>query len=328
MADVETSRHIEEKAADWVARLDRGPLSEADSAALERWLDGDPRRRGAFLRANALSMMSESGQALGPDFTPQAFATPNPLRHRGMTRRKWLSGAGGAVAASLIALGVSAPAGAITTGLGEVRLVTLEDGSTVMLNSQTSVKVGYTRNERRVHLLYGEAYFTIVSDPHRAFLVEVADARLSASRAGFGVRKLDGLPVDVLVNQGSVALGRVGSPKPLVLGANTRITLPQADGALPVPQLVTGDLVTRELAWREGKIAFEGERLDQAAAQFARYSRTRIEIRDPDLASEPVTGLFSAGDPVGFSRAVAAIFDARVEQQADRVILSRRTNRT
>jgi transmembrane sensor len=76
---------------------------------------------------------------------------------------------------------------------------------------------------------------------------------------------------------------------------------------------------SRELAWREGKIAFEGERLDQAAAQFARYSRTRIAIPDPALAAEPVSGLFAAADPVGFSRAVAAIFDAKLDQNGDSI---------
>src|SRR3546814_5691662 len=47
---------------------------------------------------------------------------------------------------------------------------------------------------------------------------------------------------------------------------------------------------------------------------FARYSDTRVVIRDEALAREPVTGLFSANDPAGFSRAVASAFDAQVVQ--------------
>jgi len=53
------------------------------------------------------------------------------------------------------------------------------------------------------------------------------------------------------------------------------------------------------------------------------YSDTRIEIRDPALAREPVTGLFAASDPVGFSRAVAQVFDARLQRDGDTVVLSR-----
>jgi transmembrane sensor len=232
------------------------------------------------------------------------------------------------VATSIVALGISAPAaGAITTGLGEVRLVTLDDGSSVMLNSQTSVKVRYSDSQRRVELLHGEAYFTIVRDVNRPFLVDVAGAHLRAARAAFRVRKLDGKPVDVLVDQGGIALGTASDP--VVMQANTRLLLtPHAAGSpAPVPRTISPDLVSRELAWREGKIAFEGERLDQAAAEFARYSKTRIEIRDPALAGEPVSGLFSASDPMGFSRAIAGIFDAQIEQRGDVVILSRRTVR-
>ena len=80
---------------------------------------------------------------------------------------------------------------------------------------------------------------------------------------------------------------------------------------------------TRNLAWLEGKIAFEGEMLQDAARSFARYSEVHIEIGDPSLAKEPVTGLFAANDPIGFSRAVAAIFDGRMEQRGDKIILSR-----
>jgi len=323
MAERETSRDIDEKAADWVARLDRGRLSGEESEAFETWLRGDPRRRGALLRANAVSMLSESAQALGPDFDPQRFADfATPARPR-VSRRKVLAwaGTGGLVAASIVALGISLPAsGAIATGLGEVRLLTLDDGSTVMLNTQTRVRVRYDSGERRIELLEGEAYFTIVRD-HRPFLVDIGEARLHATQATFRVRKLGEAPVDILVDRGGVLFGAAGTQAPMVLQANTRLVVPPR-GALS-PQPVTPDLFARELAWRDGKIAFEGDRLDQAAAQFARYSNTRIEIRDPELANEPVTGLFSASDPAGFGRAVAGIFGARVEQRDNVVILSR-----
>jgi transmembrane sensor len=67
----------------------------------------------------------------------------------------------------------------------------------------------------------------------------------------------------------------------------------------------------------------EGESLREAARAFARYSDTRIEIPDAALAREPVAGLFAANDPVGFSRAIARVFDARLDQKGDLVVLSR-----
>jgi transmembrane sensor len=331
MAEPETSRDIDQAASDWTARLDRGPLTPEGEGALQAWLGGDPRRRGALLRAQAVSMISESAQALGPRFDPAAFQAPRRPAFVGLSRRQALTWTGSAVAAGgLLALGVALPsAGAvISTERGEIRLVPLKDGSTVLLNTQSSVRVRYDAGQRLVTLLRGEAYFSVARDEKRPFVVAVNGCRLRTAQAGFRLRKLDHDPVDILVNQGQVdvaVLDPVAAASPLALKANTRLILFDSAGR-PVaeqPRSITPEAVTRELAWRDGKLAFEGETLDQAAAAFARYSDTRIQIRDPSLAREPVTGLFAANDPVGFSRAIAHVFDARLERDGDDVVLTR-----
>jgi transmembrane sensor len=334
MAEYERSRCIDEQAADWVARSDRSPLSAQDAAELDAWLGADPRHRGAFLRANALAMMSESAQALGPGYDPQHFAAAtSSVGARRPSRRKLLAfaGGGGLAVTGLAALGIGAPAfGAITTRRGEVRLVTLDDGSTVVLNTETHVQVRYTDTERRVKLVYGEAYFTTVDNGRRPFVVDVAGTTLRAAPGAFRVRALDDRPVDILVHLGRVVVTVRGAPALVVMEASSRLALPVAyrSSSLPLPRTIAPDMVSRELAWREGKIAFEGTPLDQAAAEFGRYSRVRIAIADPALAREPVTGLFSAADPVGFSRAITNVFDAKMDERGDVVTLSRKADTT
>ena len=327
MAERDTHRDIDRAASDWAARLDRGPLSPDGEAALKAWLDGDPRRRGALLRAQSIALMSESAQALGPDFDPETFAEPRRPR---LSRRQALTWSGAAVAAaSLTALGVatSAAGAVIATERGEIRLVPLKDGSTVLLNTESRIRVRYDDGQRRVTLLKGEAFFSVARDEGRPFVVEVDGRRLHTVQAGFRVRKLEKDPVDLLVSQGRVdvsAAPLVGAPRAVEVSANSRLALADAlHRATERPRPVTPEAVTRELAWRDGKLAFEGETLDQAAAAFARYSDTRIEIRDPTLAREPVTGLFAASDPVGFGRAVAQVFDARLQTEGGKVVLSR-----
>ncbi len=316
MAARDTSHDIDQAASDWTARLDRGPLTPTEDQAFQAWLDGDPRCRGALLRAQAVSMMSESAQALGEGFDPVAFEAEKPAS---LSRRRALLWTGGAVAAaSAAALAVALPAAAgtvITTRRGEIRLAPLKDGSTVLLNTDSRIRVRYDRGQRHVTLLRGEAYFSVARDETRPFVVAVDGRDLRTAQAAFRVRKLDGDPVDVLVNQGRVEVGA------MALAANTRLTL--SDGQHP--QSVAPETVTRELAWRDGKLAFEGETLQQAAQAFARYSDTRIEVRDPRLASEPVIGLFAANDPVGFGRAIARVFDARLDVDGDAVVLTRNT---
>ena len=96
----ETSRDIDEAASAWTARLDRGPLTAAENQTFETWLNADPRRKGAFLRARAVSMMSESARALGPGFDPVAFAPASPPLLRRMSRRQALAWTGGATVAA------------------------------------------------------------------------------------------------------------------------------------------------------------------------------------------------------------------------------------
>lgn len=317
--------------------MDGRSLSADEEEALQRWLNSDPRNKGAMMRAQALSMMSESAKALGPGFNPAAFNAPAPAtiapRHRfaGLSRRQALGWGGGAVAAaSVAALGISLPAmgATITTGRGEIRLVPLKDGSTALLNTNSSIRIGYNATERFITVLDGEVYFSVTHDAKRPFVVEVGGKRLRTMQATFRVQKLNENPVDVLVQQGRVDLpvGDAPNSHPLSLQANMRMNLGAGStGRLQTatPQNITPETVMRELAWREGRLAFEGETLKQAATAFARYSDTHIIIPDPVLAQEPVTGLFAANDPAGFSRAIARIFDARLEQGNDRLILTR-----
>src|ERR1051326_3279502 len=69
--------------------------------------------------------------------------------------------------------------------------------------------------------------------------------------------------------------------------------------------------------------AFHGETLAAAAEEFARYSDIHIRIDDPTVGREKITGLFQAGDPIGFSHAVAVSFDLRVQVIDDEIRISR-----
>ncbi len=128
-------------------------------------------------------------------------------------------------ATTLVALGLNIPpAGAvISTGRGEIRLVPLKDGSTVLLNTASRIRVKDDAEARRVTLLEGEAYFSVARDP-RPFTVEVDGRRLRTTQAGFRVRKLGGSPVDVLVDRGQVDLAAPNRAD-VALGANTRLLL-------------------------------------------------------------------------------------------------------
>lgn len=308
----ETADAINLTAADWAARADRG-LSEAEAADLAAWLAGDPRRAGAYMRMTAVLAGTEA-------------RTTAPVDAQDLNRRQWLV-AGGALAASIVGggvwFGLNRPA-VYETRKGEKRVVALRDGSTITLNTATRVEVRYSKAQRRLRLVSGEALFDVAKDASRPFVVRAGAVSVRAVGTSFTVASGAREPVKVLVREGVVEVARSGASRTqaMRLAANTRALIEDA-AVPPVIARVESTEVNRELAWREGRLVFAGESLSQAAAQFARYSDTRIVVTDPVLAGSGVAGVFDANDPVGFAQAVAGSLDARAEVREGQVLVTR-----
>lgn len=269
-------------------------------------------------------MRSDSARALSPNYDPANFSAPAAANSRNAdSRQRWRWG--GALAASLLivvmlAVSLQMPT-AYATAKGEIHTVPLGNGATVTLNTDTRIEIHDAHGSRRIRLLRGEVLIegASASFPTR---VEVDGKHLEASSATFLVRKLEGRPAEVLVQDGHVLLAGTTQSPPLPVAPNTSASLPEGDewqlNALSLGQM------SRELAWREGKIALQGETLAEAVSLYARYSDTPIEIVDPHLARMPVTGLFAINNPLGFSRAVADVFGAQARQDGDRIVIDRR----
>src|SRR3546814_1264895 len=77
------------------------------------------------------------------------------------------------------------------TVLGERRVVTLADGSTVSLDAASEVRVAYSERARELALVRGQARFDVAHDPRRPFAVQARDQRVVATGTAFNVDLLD-----------------------------------------------------------------------------------------------------------------------------------------
>lgn len=92
-----------------------------------------------------------------------------------------------------------------TTDIGERRSITLADGSTVDLNARSRLRVEFTKGERRVELVEGQALFQVSKDKSQPFIVSSGNATVRAVGTQFDVyRKATGTTVTVL--EGRVAV--------------------------------------------------------------------------------------------------------------------------
>ncbi|MGH3430280.1 MAG: DUF4880 domain-containing protein, partial [Terriglobales bacterium] len=121
---------IDEQAAQWAVRLSAGELATAEQSAFDRWLEADPRHRGALLRSRAAWVDLDRLSALAahrepPRTAPGAAAPARSVRRPSFASRRWF------IAASLttaMAGGVSAwwwrrGGETYVSGVGEVRPV-------------------------------------------------------------------------------------------------------------------------------------------------------------------------------------------------------------
>lgn len=312
---------IEEIAAEWAVKVDAGPLEIGEEAALDAWLDADSRHLGAFARARAALAFADASR-LGRQSNRLAHASSRRrfLAVAGLTGLA-ASGAGAFFARDWVLRGFGREI--YSTRIGDTEVVPLADGSVVTLNTNSRIVVHYTKARRSVHLVRGEALFDVSQDVQRPFVVAAGATQVRAVGTSFTVQLLPDRPVQILVREGTVEVGRSDDPAtpPLRLVANTRASAPSNAPATAAP--IAEAEVSRALAWRVGRIAFEGETLKQAAAEFARYSPIKIEIDAPDVENQTVAGLFVSNDPIGFSKAVAASFKLRMEVGDQAVRLSR-----
>jgi transmembrane sensor len=211
------------------------------------------------------------------------------------------------------------------------------DGSMVTLNTDSQIRVALTDAERRVDLNQGEAYFKVAKDPKRPFVVEANGKRFVALGTEFSVRR-EGDAIKVVVTEGRVrvedaslplrgAAESPGSASPA--GGNAPIILSpgaiaRVDQGGVLVQRKTLPEAEEELTWRAGVLIFRNETLEDAIAEFNRYTTRKVVIADPSVAGLKIEGNFRLNNAPAFLELLEAGFPIRVIQESDRIVLTAR----
>ncbi|MGC3981293.1 MAG: FecR domain-containing protein [Steroidobacteraceae bacterium] len=188
------------------------------------------------------------------------------------------------------------------TTIGERRMVTLVDGSRVLLDSDCLVRVDYSQHTRQLYLERGRARFDVSHDATRPFVVTSAGRTVTAVGTAFNVETLrDQLIVTLL--QGRVMVGELADRQTVPVAA---INL-EADQQLVVERtwrpIVTGVDHDEAMAWESGQLIFKQESLANAIARINRYTRQPLQVSDA-AAGLKISGVFNAGDTMAFVDAV------------------------
>jgi transmembrane sensor len=305
---------VEQAAAEWALRH---PLDPAGKAEIEAWLAQDPAHAGALLRAMAgLSLVD---QALAPPANRVAPVRPAPP-----ARRRFLAGAGVALAASITALfgWQYWRAQHVETARGEIRRLPLADGSVAMINTDSALSVALERNIRRISLDHGQAWFQVAKDRARPFVVDAGIALVRAVGTAFSVERRD-QGVEIAVTEGTVAVWAADASGAMTIIEAGQFARFHAGATAPVVGTAPA-AITRALAWRSGEIALENETVSNAVGQFNRYNRQQLVIEDQELARQRLIGLFQIDKPGDFAATLATSFDAQVTVTPEEIRIARK----
>lgn len=276
---------IMEAAGAWVARLHADDRTPEDETRFRAWLTADPRHAEAFDR---VTLVFEAAAGLDVE------------RPRKKDRRAVLAGLG-AVCAGGVGLGLwsTARSQTIETAVGERRSVDLGSGCSLLLDTDTKVRVRHA-DSLHLQLDRGRINLTAAMLTPDGVVLEGGGCTLTATTVNADIRR-EGNGLSAAVLSGRARMDGPSGPG-VVLVAGDRV---DADGRVDRPSM---DKLT---AWRVGRLVFDEDRLDAACAELNRYSGTPL-VADPAVAGLKVSGVYQAGQSLDFARAAAQILPVSV----------------
>jgi transmembrane sensor len=293
------------QAADWLARLHADDRAAGDEAAFRVWLKADPSHQDAFERASTI------WDAVGGLREQQPALPPAPARY---SRRAVMAGGGAAILATGVTLGWrEAHAGIYQTGIGEQRRLVLDDGSRVMLDTDTRIRFRAGSDARTLSLAAGRIDLDIARDT-RPFVIEAGERRMSAQAARLDLRR-DGDRIALTTIQGSARVEASGAPVALPSGNRIAMDAGRPD-RIDRPELE--DLI----AWQSGRLAFRDETIAQAVSEMNRYTARALIVSDARVGAMRLSGVYRVGDPEAFARSLAVLLPVRVSASGDVIRIS------
>lgn len=352
-SDQERSR----EAAEWLIRLSCSTPSEDDVKAWSHWCESDQENTEAFETLAALWRATKQYPPSAQTITALLAPDSQSARIDGSSaqqsgRKIWWRAypfrmkfafallALAVLAATALIFRVGLPgwhapqSASLSSQRAQQSAVVLEDGSRVDLGGDSAVEVSYTRKQRLLTLLSGEAYFEDKQRTSWPFVVTAANVEVVAIGTAFDVEKnkdqvsvsvVEG-SVDVSVHGGTPALSqaaeKVSTPHEgavFRLKAGENLTVSTA-GAVHF-YLIAKESVT---AWREGRLEFFDAPLGHVVEAVNRYASRPLVIADPSIASERFTGTVFLSSIDGWLDSLPTVFRLTVDRsQPDAIILRR-----
>ncbi|MGO3871748.1 MAG: FecR domain-containing protein [Alcaligenes sp.] len=281
------------EAARWYLLFKSGEGSADDQRRLQQWRGANAAHEIAWQRAERLAAQFSA--------LPSAVSVPVLGRDRTFDRRAALKTVAGLLMAPTAGwlAWQAAPEWLADhrTATGETRLVRLDDGTQVWLDTASAIDVAYSGHERLLRLRAGRVLIDTGTDAipegmagHRPFLVHCAHGCVRALGTRFELRDTEPGHTHLAVMQGAVAIRPTDAPDWVqVVQAGQQTDFSSRKVHEPV------SLEAHAGGWTQGVLRARDMRLDVFLAEFGRYRPGLIRCSD-EVAALRISGAFQLND--------------------------------
>lgn len=317
-----------QEATSWFVKLEASDISDKTKADFFSWLDAAPANQQAYIEVEKLWGKLDIVKALPLETAPAGNHWYSILFSRGTTQ---------AVASSVLLVvglalfftlqSVGSSDYEYVTAIGERADFRLEDGSLLQLNTNSAVSVHMERSLRLLTLKRGEAYFDIAPDKTRPLLVQTAGGRVRVLGTRFNIRQTGPGSV-VSVIEGLVAVSAKNETSSMedpdfipdfTLAANQQTELIENQSIAAPIEVKEGTV----LAWRRGKLIYEGNTLAEVVSDLNRYFTGTIRLSEPALGELEIVGVLNLRNRTATLAALEATFGVEVFEASENLTLIR-----
>ena len=206
------------------------------------------------------------------------------------------------------------------TNSDQQKLITLRDGSTVRLNSNSTLTIEHGYNvEKRMVSLEGEAFFDILHNPVKPFIVHSDKSIIEVLGTSFNVNLNSGQKeIGVAVIEGTVSLrhSETATEKAVFLKKGQYASLNSTTREIRIDNYGTDNY----LAWKSGRFVFEQLTMTQVCIQLHRLYGVTCGFVGDKIENRELTADFSSKKVETTLSVIAATLDLRYEKRDDRVL--------
>lgn len=173
------------------------------------------------------------------------------------------------------------------TTTAQRKIVTLPDGSKIILNNSSKIKYPQVfADSLREVFLDGEAFFEIIHDKKKPFMVRTGNLNIQVLGTSFNVRhyKSD-KTIDVVVATGKVGVNAKACNDVWMLTPRNRLVYNSSTGKA-VESIVNPSDYT---GWQNGELIFKNEKLADICKRLERWYGVTISINTASLKSKRIS---------------------------------------